>query len=160
MEKHMNGVRQHLLPSYSQQHLRHVQYIKRCGRCTEDIVVEAAWAAGGHEARTCESRSQPRGLSFVSWARLFLKIFPDEIRVPSPCRSQPILDLNSWLTSTAQIATTHATFQTSLSLGYKRTFGWTRPSSHLPPRLQQLGMLETIHLQVQMSHILVVMLHA
>ncbi|KAH7086368.1 hypothetical protein FB567DRAFT_69267 [Paraphoma chrysanthemicola] len=87
MEKHMNGVRQHLLPSYSQQHTRHVQYIKRCGRCTEDVIDESAWTSEGHENRSCQSRSQPRGMSLINWARLYLKIFPDEIRVPSPFRN-------------------------------------------------------------------------
>ncbi|KAH7080056.1 hypothetical protein BKA63DRAFT_234187 [Paraphoma chrysanthemicola] len=87
MEKHMNGVRQHLLPSYSQQHTRHVQYIKRCSRCTEDVIDEVAWASEGHKDRRCHSRSQPRGMSLINWARLYLKIFPDEIRVPSPFRN-------------------------------------------------------------------------
>ena len=84
-ERHMNGVRQHLLPSYSQQHGRHVSFIKRCGRCTEDIVDEAVWESGGHRARTCSKASQPRGISVIVWARLFLKIFPGETSVPSPC---------------------------------------------------------------------------
>lgn len=92
-EKHMNGVRQHLLPSYSQQHVGiepgHVPYMQRCGHCTEDIIDQAAWTSGGHEGKSCFPRTQPRGMGVIVWTRLFLKIFPEETNVPSPYRNDP-----------------------------------------------------------------------
>jgi hypothetical protein len=82
---YMNGVRQHLLPTYSQQHLGKISFIQRCETCKEDFIDESLWNSGGHGADTCHARSQPQGNNLICWARLFLKIYPDEIRVPSPC---------------------------------------------------------------------------
>jgi hypothetical protein len=82
---YMNGVRQHLLPTYSQQHRGKISFIQRCDTCKEDFIDESLWNEGGHGADTCLARSQPQGNSLVCWARLFLKIYPDEVRVPSPC---------------------------------------------------------------------------
>ncbi|KAF2820445.1 hypothetical protein CC86DRAFT_412313 [Ophiobolus disseminans] len=92
-EDHPNGVRQHLLPTYSQQHVDihpgHVPFMKRCGHCTEDIIDEVIWESRGHKARTCQGAKQPRGISVIVWARLFLKIFPGETSIPSPYRNDP-----------------------------------------------------------------------
>jgi hypothetical protein len=93
-KEHMNGVRQHLLPTYSQQHQAQLPFIRRCDNCKEDIVDEHVWTQGGHRARkqqqavgACRAKSQPQGNSVVVWARLFLKIFTEETQVPSPCMS-------------------------------------------------------------------------
>jgi len=86
---HMNGVRQHLLPTYSQQHGLHVSFIKRCPNCKEDVVSEDAWQSGGHEARTCLTTTQPRDIGVLVWARLYLKIFPQETVIPSPYVNDP-----------------------------------------------------------------------
>jgi hypothetical protein len=82
---YMNGVRQHLLPTYSQQHRGKVSFIQRCETCKEDIVDEKIWRSEGHGGASCQARSQPQGNSLISWARLFLKIHPTEAHVPSPC---------------------------------------------------------------------------
>jgi hypothetical protein len=88
---YMNGVRQHLLPTYSHQHRAQLPFIQRCDNCKDDFVDAHVWAQGGHWVRrqqgagTCRARSQPQGSSIIIWARLFLKIYPAETQVPSPC---------------------------------------------------------------------------
>jgi hypothetical protein len=82
---YMNGIRQHLGPQYSQQHQGRITFIQRCGTCAEDFIDKNIWDLGGHSNGTCHGRSQPQGHSLVCWARLYLKIYPEETRVPSPC---------------------------------------------------------------------------
>ncbi|KAH8728366.1 hypothetical protein GQ44DRAFT_724374 [Phaeosphaeriaceae sp. PMI808] len=84
---YMNGVRQHLLPTYSQQHQGIISFLQRCGTCTEDIIDQNIWNSGGHAAGTCPGRSQAQGDGLMCWARLYLKIYPDESRIPSPYRN-------------------------------------------------------------------------
>ncbi|KAL5117281.1 hypothetical protein ACEQ8H_004840 [Pleosporales sp. CAS-2024a] len=89
----MNGVRQHLLPTYSRQHRGQLPFIQRCENCKDDFVDESSWNEGGHSTRrqpgtgSCHARSQAQGSNIVVWARLFLKIHPNENRVPSPYRN-------------------------------------------------------------------------
>jgi hypothetical protein len=82
---YMNGVRQHLLPSYSQQHQGKITFIQRCKTCAEDFVDKNLWDLGRHGTGACHGRSQPQGHSLICWARLYLKIYPEETRIPSPC---------------------------------------------------------------------------
>jgi hypothetical protein len=81
----MNAVRQHLHPEYSTQHRSKVTFIQRCENCKEDFIDELLWTQGRHGASACHARSQPRGHSVIVWARLFLKLYPEEVEVPSPC---------------------------------------------------------------------------
>jgi hypothetical protein len=102
---YMNGVRQHLLPTYSQQHRAQLPFIQRCDKCKDDFVDARVWSLGGHWVRkqqgagTCRARSQPQGSSLVVWARLFLKIYPEETQVPSPCKctTSPHIDVADFL---------------------------------------------------------------
>ncbi|EAT81162.1 hypothetical protein HBI56_105110 [Parastagonospora nodorum] len=98
---YMNGVRQHLLPTYSHQHRAQLPFIQRCDNCKDDFVDAHIWAQGGHWVRrqqgagTCRARSQPQGSSLIIWARLFLKIYPEETQVTSPYRNdQRLLPAN------------------------------------------------------------------
>jgi hypothetical protein len=84
-KRYMNGVRQHLGPQYSQQHQGKITFIQRCATCAEDFVDRNIWDLGGHSNGRCHGRSQPQGHNLVCWARLYLKIYPEETRVPSPC---------------------------------------------------------------------------
>lgn len=92
---YMNGVRQHLLPSYSQQHQGKITFIQRCKTCAEDFVDKNLWDLGRHGTGTCHGRSQPQGASLICWARLYLKIYPEETRIPSPCASDKSLQLSN-----------------------------------------------------------------
>lgn len=82
---YMNGVRQHLLPTYSQQHRGKISFMQRCETCKEDFVDQHLWNRGGHSSGNCVARSQPKGNNLMCWARLFLKIYPEESQIPSPC---------------------------------------------------------------------------
>jgi hypothetical protein len=82
---YMNGVRQHLLPSYSQQHQGKITFIQRCKTCAEDFIDKNLWDLGRHGTGVCHGKSQPHGHSLICWARLYLKIYPEEPRIPSPC---------------------------------------------------------------------------
>ncbi|KAH7390972.1 hypothetical protein DE146DRAFT_150765 [Phaeosphaeria sp. MPI-PUGE-AT-0046c] len=84
---YMNGVRQHLLPTYSQQHRGNILFMQRCDTCKEDFIDEALWNRGRHDTGNCVARSQPKGNNLMCWARLFLKIYPEEHRIPSPYRN-------------------------------------------------------------------------
>lgn len=82
---YMNGVRQHLLPTYSQQHRGKISFMQRCDNCKEDFVDQNEWNRGRHGTGNCVARSQPKGNNLMCWARLFLKIYPEEYSIPSPC---------------------------------------------------------------------------
>jgi hypothetical protein len=84
-KSHLNAIRQHLLPDYSRQHLQFVSFIKRCPRCKEDVLSESGWQDEGHASHTCPARTQPRDMSILVWTPLYLKIFPNETEIPSPC---------------------------------------------------------------------------
>lgn len=140
-KEHMNGVRQHLLPTYSQQHQVQLPFIKRCDNCKEDIVDERVWTQGGHRARNqrqaagaCRARSQPQGNSVIVWARLFLKIYPGETRIPSPCML-PVFRDNDLADLIEQIETTETSFLPILLRCFEKTFAYNRSCQQTTRRL-------------------------
>jgi hypothetical protein len=88
-KEHMNGVRQHLLPTYSKQHEGYVSFIQRCTHCKEDIMSKALWDSGRHEAKACPKGSQPRDMTVLVWARVYVKIFTEDVCIPSPYVNDP-----------------------------------------------------------------------
>lgn len=58
----------------------------RCNQCKEDSVNKEVilW----HKAKKCKYKTQARTDSVEArWARLYLARYPDETRIPSPCKS-------------------------------------------------------------------------
>lgn len=88
-QQYPKGVRQHLSPQYSKKHEGHIAFIKRCERCKDDIVDQQTWFSEGHEPGTCLHKRLPRSpAGIIVWfARLYLKIYPREARVPSPYKN-------------------------------------------------------------------------
>lgn len=82
----MSKVRHHLYPTITKNHLLFIPFLERCGRCKAHVVSQQAWDNGGHAVRTCHARIQPHGTLVGEWVLLYFAIFPDETRVPIPCK--------------------------------------------------------------------------
>ncbi|KAF1914355.1 hypothetical protein BDU57DRAFT_454537 [Ampelomyces quisqualis] len=146
---YMNGVRQHLLPTYLQQHRGKISFIQRCETCKEDFVDENIWRSEGHGANSCQARSQPHDDSLISWARLFLKIYPTEIHVPSPyCDDSRFLPdaLVDWLRNELglpQVLPTHTLQHSQTPLLTFQERKLSRHGSELPDNPTRLQSFES-----------------
>ena len=66
-------------------HAVHPAFIKQCSRCKKDFIDEIAYNT--HPVLDgCDSHPQHRGQIEVPWARLYLTLYPNESRVPLPCK--------------------------------------------------------------------------
>jgi hypothetical protein len=74
---------QHLKPGRTGAHGRSIEFLERCRRCKEDVVDEELWKR--HEASECQFKTQSRDDRIEArWARLYLAIYPNEVRIPNP----------------------------------------------------------------------------
>jgi hypothetical protein len=80
-------VRSHLR---TRAHSALLSFVQQCSRCKEDFVNEESWKQHT-TANACEHRSQIRGDTVAAWVRLYLTLFPDSSKVPSPWSGEHIL---------------------------------------------------------------------
>ncbi|KAH7357544.1 hypothetical protein BKA66DRAFT_473124 [Pyrenochaeta sp. MPI-SDFR-AT-0127] len=83
-KRYISEIKTHL--TRSKKHDAVFLILRHCERCQAFMTDDQTWVDGNHATGTCIQRDPPRGLSeFITvWVRLYLGIFPNDTRVPSP----------------------------------------------------------------------------
>lgn len=96
--KTMAELRIHLDPKKRKRRGDHgglMTLLKVCAGCKEDVVDKEVWA--WHKAHRCSYKTQSRADTIEArWARLYLARYPNEFRIPSPCKYRALQTTNRW----------------------------------------------------------------
>jgi hypothetical protein len=78
----MSQLRSHLNPSRASTHRGFPAFVAHCSCCEQDFVQEHVYHA--HLENRCEPQSQIRNDIVLCWGRLYLALYPNARRIPSP----------------------------------------------------------------------------
>ncbi|KAF2031934.1 hypothetical protein EK21DRAFT_87546 [Setomelanomma holmii] len=82
-EEYLTRVRQHLAPVNARRHQGQVTFLMYCSRCKETVFDHDMWTHR-HEEFHCPIRSSRRGHPEEDWAQIYLALYPQSRRIPSP----------------------------------------------------------------------------
>jgi hypothetical protein len=87
----MSQVRSHLNPTRASIHGGFPSFVHQCSRCKQDFVKREAYDDHASTS-SCLPQNATRGEITIPWARLYLALYPDALRIPLPW-----LDERGWL---------------------------------------------------------------
>jgi len=82
---YLSQIRHHLQPDRSTHH-GFLRFLKNCGTCKQDFVEEEKWLDHASHDCTHSTRRRTEDIKVESWARLYVALYPNTSRVPSPCK--------------------------------------------------------------------------
>jgi hypothetical protein len=91
----MSQVRSHLDPNRSRTHRNFPEFVKHCSRCEHDFITELAYDT--HKEEGCGPEPQIRNDIVLSWARMYLALYPNAHRIPVPWTNE-----TGWLTDSEE----------------------------------------------------------
>ncbi|KAH8711903.1 hypothetical protein GQ44DRAFT_776448 [Phaeosphaeriaceae sp. PMI808] len=83
----MSQIRHHLKPTRASTHEGFPEFVEQCSRCKQDFVKNSTYEqhkAAVETGNTCTFQTQARGDIVIPWARQYLALYPDSIRIPLP----------------------------------------------------------------------------
>lgn len=83
---YLSEIRQHLQPRRSARHDSYPAFLALCRTCNEHIIDERVWY-DVHFCGNCEPSPQARGDAASRWILLYRTLYPEDTRIPSPCKS-------------------------------------------------------------------------